>query len=136
MAWRLSAWHGTHPYDSVAFFFFLFLLSLFSSHSSIPSIHPIPSHPIPSALIQQRLALFRLHLPRLFILASPSTFFQVPKELCLLLSNHSDLTLLSLSSLSSGNGDDRQTVVTAIVAAAAAATVVVTLTHAMTSIKS
>jgi hypothetical protein len=27
MAWRLPAWHGTHPYGSVAFL--LFLLSLF-----------------------------------------------------------------------------------------------------------
>jgi hypothetical protein len=76
MAWRLSAWHGTHPYDSVAFFFFLFLLSLsLSSHSSIPSIHPIL---IPSALIQQQSGLVSSAPTRLFILSSPIDFLSSP----------------------------------------------------------
>jgi hypothetical protein len=98
MALRLSAWHGTHPYGSVAFF------SFFLSVSFFPLIHPInPSnhHPIPSTLIQQRLALFSsvcTSHPSLYLLVSShSTFLQVLKYFFFLRSNHPSPTLYSLS---------------------------------------
>ena len=131
MAWRLSASHGTHPYGSVAFFFSPFLsffLSLF-----FPLIHPNQYIPIPHPIhINSTTSGFVSSAPHPSLIASPRSvlFF-------LSLSNQ---TLFSLSPLRSTVvmvATDRQTDSSSNnSSSSSAAAAVVTLTHAMTSIKS